>query len=139
MKRLAAGALLLGVCLAGCSTGSSVGGWADRTFLGGFIEEGQARKTNEALYRADLRACGRGPGSEWCRLAADDGNLARLYPAQNARASRGQPSAAFVFDDSQCIGVMVGDRCRGRIGVPPATAPTCHGQMIDGECTGPIY
>jgi hypothetical protein len=138
MKRFAAAALL-GACLAGCSTSSPDGGWVDRTFFGSFIGDSQARRANEALYRADLRACWQGTGSEWCRLAADNGNLARAYPAQNPRASRPAPSTVFVFDDSQCMGVMAGGRCRGRLGVPPTAAPTCRGELIDGTCTGPVY
>jgi hypothetical protein len=96
----------------------------------------KARRTNEARYRADLAACGHGAGAEWCRLAADDGNLSRIYPGQGP--ARPPAGVAYAYDASQCDGVYEHGLCRGvsRPAIPP---PICHGQIIDGACSGPEF
>ena len=129
MKRTVACSLIAALLLGGCVDGGPV------VFHDAYVAA-KARRSNEARYRADTAACGRRPGAEWCRLAADDGNLSRLYPGQGA--ARRTSVATYAYDASQCDGVYEHGLCRGvsRPAIPP---PSCHGQIIDGVCSGPEF
>ena len=44
-----------------------------------------------------------------------------------------------VYPESSCIGAVVNGVCQGKI---PDTDPKpkgCHGEMINGRCTGPMF
>ncbi len=44
-----------------------------------------------------------------------------------------------VYSPSQCIGAVVMGVCHGSI-MPNGSQPmTCHGQMLNGQCTGPMF
>ena len=128
MKRILACALVAGL-LGGCANGPWI--------FHDAYQAAKARKADEKRYRADTAACGHAGGSEWCRLAADDGNLSRLYPG-NAAKGRPAPGPVYAFDASQCDGVYDHGLCRGvsRAAIPP---PACHGETIDGVCAGPEF
>ena len=123
----------LACCLIAASMGGCAGGpWV---FHDAYVAA-KARGANEKRYHADFAACGQAPGAEWCRVAADDGNLSRFYPGPGPV----QPPSGtvYVYDASQCQGVYEHGLCRGvsRPAIPP---PICHGDMIDGECSGPVF
>lgn len=112
---------------------------ADRFLLHGAVSEAGVRRANERLYRADVKACGHGPGAEWCRLAADDRDLGRAYPFERPRGAP-PPEGVFVYDISQCAGPLSRGRCLAPL--PPQAVrsePVCHGQVIAGVCSGPTF
>ena len=44
-----------------------------------------------------------------------------------------------VYSRDECIGPVVGGVCRGAILPKRAHRPKCHGTMIFGKCTGPVF
>ncbi|MFK0572225.1 hypothetical protein [Endozoicomonas sp.] len=44
-----------------------------------------------------------------------------------------------VYRADECIGAIVNGVCHGSILPKSANHPTCHGQMINGQCTGPMF
>ncbi len=44
-----------------------------------------------------------------------------------------------VYSPSECVGPIVAGVCRGTILPNQATHPVCHGEMLNGTCTGPIF
>ncbi|HEX4183965.1 MAG TPA: hypothetical protein VHY34_11975 [Caulobacteraceae bacterium] len=44
-----------------------------------------------------------------------------------------------VYNESQCIGAVVNGQCHGSIMPDAAYHPTCHGEMLNGMCTGPMF
>jgi hypothetical protein len=98
---------------------------ADPYFFHGALPAAHGRAVNERQYKADVKACARGPGSEWCRIAADNGNLDRVFPLEVKPLPKGE-----VFEHGLCRGVS-----RPRV----APTPTCHGETIDGVCAAPVF
>jgi hypothetical protein len=129
MKRSIVAAVLLPLVLPACAE-------ADHAVFHDAFAEAHGRADNARQYTADVKACGQGAGSEWCRVAADDGNLDRLNPLQLKPAPKG---TVYVYDESQCAGTFEHGLCQGVS--KPRVAPTavCHGEMIDGTCSGPVF
>lgn len=54
----------------------------------------------------------------------------------------GPPSAGQngvrVYAPSQCIGAVVNGECHGSI-MGDSNYQTCHGEMLNGQCTGPMF
>ena len=99
--------------------------------------EGRGRAVNEQQYQADVLACGSGPGAAWCRLAADDGNLDRVFPLQLKPLPKG---VTYAYDASQCDGTFEHGLCHGVSRPRGVQAVACHhGQTIDGVCAGPTF
>jgi hypothetical protein len=54
-------------------------------------------------------------------------------------------SGIAVLGAGQCIGAVVNGVCHGtpspeaQIGMRTGTVPVCHGQMLNGQCTGPMF
>lgn len=44
-----------------------------------------------------------------------------------------------VYDADECIGPVVAGRCHGSVLPNKAYHPTCHGQWVNGQCTGPLF
>lgn len=44
-----------------------------------------------------------------------------------------------VYSPSECVGAVVNNTCHGSIIANPGYHPTCHGEMINGMCTGPMF
>ena len=44
-----------------------------------------------------------------------------------------------VYDASECIGPVIMGECKGSILPNKAYHPTCHGEMLNGQCTGPMF
>ena len=64
-----------------------------------------------------------------------------------SRAHQGQqhavPDGGFtdentVYDASECVGTVVAGICHGSILPNKAVHPICHGEMVNGQCTGPL-
>jgi len=43
-----------------------------------------------------------------------------------------------VFPASDCIGAVVNGICHGSV-IDTGQGMTCHGEMLDGKCTGPLF
>jgi hypothetical protein len=95
------------------------------------------RAVNARQYKADVKRCGGpGPGAEWCRVAADDGYLDRLFPLELKPQPKG---VSYAYEASQCAGTFEHGLCRG-VSQPQVRPPaTCHGEIIDGVCSGPVF
>jgi len=102
----------------------------------GAIGEGLGRGDAARQYAADVRACDHGPGAEWCRIAADNGNLARQFPLDQKPVPAG---TTYVYDASQCVGKIEHGMCRGSSLPRLSYTPVCHGETIDGLCAGPVF
>ena len=44
-----------------------------------------------------------------------------------------------VYSSDECIGAIVNGVCHGSILPRPGYHKTCHGTMINGQCTGPMF
>ncbi len=61
---------------------------------------------------------------------------------QNQVTVTGQPippDGIPVYDASECVGPIVNGICQGTILPNQAVHPICHGQMLNGQCTGPMF
>jgi hypothetical protein len=130
MRRLLAVALAPLILLAGCAQ-------TDSLLFHGAFADAHARSASARAHRAEVAACGHGPGSEWCLAAADDSDLARLYPGRSPHPVLGP--GVIVYDESQCAGTFAHGLCRGQSRPRTSLEPVCHGQIIDGRCAGPIF
>lgn len=129
MKRSLTAAVLAPLLLAACAD-------ADNFITHGAFGEAHGRAVKERQYRADLKACDGGPGAEWCRIAADNGRSSREFPLDLKPLPKG---VSYVYDASQCDGTFEHGVCNGVSRPRIAAAPVCHGEMIDGVCSGPIF
>ena len=129
MKRSIMAAVSAALALGGCVQ-------SDPHFFHGALVEAHGRAVNARQTKAEVKACDSGPGSEWCLIAADNGNLDRAFPLDIKPAPKG---VAYVYDASQCDGTMEHGLCHG-VSKPRLAAPAiCHGETIDGVCAGPVY
>jgi hypothetical protein len=60
---------------------------------------------------------------------------AKQVVAQEQPAQPGTP----VYSANECIGAVVNDRCHGSVIDTQPARPRCYGQMIGGQCTGPMF
>jgi hypothetical protein len=44
-----------------------------------------------------------------------------------------------VYSRSECIGPVIGGVCQGALAPNGGYHETCHGQMLNGSCTGPMF
>lgn len=44
-----------------------------------------------------------------------------------------------VYSQSECIGPLINGVCQGAIVPNAAYHQTCHGEMLNGQCTGPMF
>lgn len=90
------------------------------------------------------------PGSEAygnCRLQLQQIRATRAAAnatsATRARRAKRQAVATEqdkkVYDASECIGPVIMGRCKGSIIPNKAYHPTCHGEWLNGQCTGPMF
>ena len=129
MKRSILAAVSAVLALGGCAQ-------VDRHVFHDAFAEAHGRAVNARQTKAEVKACGAGPGAEWCRLAADNGNLDRTFPLEMKPEPKG---VAYVYDASQCDGTMEHGLCHGVSKPRIAVTPVCHGETIDGACAGPVY
>ena len=50
-----------------------------------------------------------------------------------------QEGSRKVYSRDECIGPVVMGRCEGTILPKKAYHPTCHGEWLNGQCTGPMF
>jgi hypothetical protein len=97
MKRSILAVLLAPLLVSACAQ-------ADRLAFHGAFGEARGRAVAAKQYAADVKACDHQPGAEWCRIAADDGNLARVFPLDQKPPPKG---VTYVYDASQCVGDLI--------------------------------
>lgn len=51
----------------------------------------------------------------------------------------GFPGQSTVYSASECTGPVVNGTCHGSILPNRAYHQTCHGEMLFGQCTGPMF
>lgn len=56
-----------------------------------------------------------------------------------AYSSSGPGTGQPVYSPSECVGPIVAGVCHGTILPNQATHPVCHGEMLNGTCTGPLF
>ena len=44
-----------------------------------------------------------------------------------------------VYHPSECVGSVINDSCYGSIVPSGGVHQTCHGEMVGGICTGPMF
>lgn len=49
------------------------------------------------------------------------------------------PNSTRVYSPDECIGPIIMGECRGAILEHGGYHQTCHGQMLNGQCTGPMF
>jgi hypothetical protein len=60
-------------------------------------------------------------------------------PGQPAYSSSDPGTDQPVYSASECVGTIVAGVCHGAILPNQATHPICHGEMLNGTCTGPMF
>lgn len=67
----------------------------------------------------------------------DSGNpLQYVQTPPNALA---MPNSYKVYSPDECVGAIVMGECHGAIIEHGGYHPTCHGEMLNGQCTGPMF
>ena len=54
-------------------------------------------------------------------------------------APMSSPNSTRVYSPDECIGAIIMGECKGSILEHGGYHPTCHGQMLNGQCTGPMF
>jgi len=65
-----------------------------------------------------------------------------VYPlneGQPVYSSSSPETGQTVYSASECVGTIVAGVCHGAILPNQATHPVCHGEMLNGTCTGPMF
>lgn len=68
-----------------------------------------------------------------------------FYISQNEKRQSSKPfvthgtSSGKVYSADECIGAVVNEVCHGSIIPKSGYHKTCHGTMINGQCTGPMF
>lgn len=71
-------------------------------------------------------------------------NSQSTYPGTGMRTAPASNSYEYengtkVYSADECIGPIIMGECHGSILPNKAYSPTCHGQMLNGQCTGPMF
>ena len=160
--------ICLGLVLAGCASapdGSLRAHVTDVVSPGARQEvKRSATKVQRAADDAKCKGLGFKPGTEGfgnCQLQLEQIRAIERAAAEAARAgvqarrravdTAAQPAADAavqpvavgsgrkVYDASECIGPVVIGECKGSILPNKAYHPTCHGEWLNGQCTGPMF
>ena len=44
-----------------------------------------------------------------------------------------------IYDEEECVGPIIMGQCKGNVIDSGAYHPTCHGEWLNGQCTGPLF
>jgi hypothetical protein len=142
--------ILLGLALAACSMTAKDGTPVVREglFPGdgsliGTIKEvadpGSTYKSREAADNARCRELGFKAESDafaTCRLQLE---TTRRGAMRVRPASEDDGQGGTVYSASECVGPVIMGRCEGSVIPNAAYHPTCHGELLNGQCTGPMF
>jgi hypothetical protein len=138
MARLALTYLCMGLLLTGCASASR------QSLRGAFTSEG----ARSSLDDQKCREYGYQRGTDAyanCRLKLEDirasdgatSEVDRVRPAVSEPATVAGDRK--VYEASECIGPVIMGECKGSILPNKAYHPTCHGEWLNGQCTGPMF
>ena len=155
--------LCLGLLLAACSMTAKDGTPivqeglfpGDGSLIGTIKEladPGSTYKQRKAAADAKCRDLGFKGGSDAfanCRLQLESARIAEMRAARSRSAQEedelDQGGALLgtggrtVYSASECVGPAVMGKCQGSIVPNTAYHPTCHGEFLNGQCTGPMF
>lgn len=89
-------------------------------------------------YKEQIRPC----------LETEYNKRMDFYISQNNKSQSSKPSVtnyqdgnsgSKVYSSDECIGAVVNGVCHGSILPKSGYHKTCHGTMINGQCTGPMF
>ena len=147
MKAIVAACLGLTFVLPGCAN------LINNSIFGPPIEvqvERERERLHEARQARDDAKCrelGFKPGTEAygnCRLQLEQirATSSAAASAKTRKATHQSPAVEQdkkVYDVSECVGPVIMGRCKGSIIPNKAYHPTCHGEWLNGQCTGPMF
>lgn len=73
-----------------------------------------------------------------CMMRLYDAHIAARSALHNQSGAR-TPVGQKVYDSGECIGAVIMGECHGSILPKKVYRPTCHGQMVNGQCTGALF
>jgi len=79
------------------------------------------------------------PNASYQDRAAYEHNLILWKAAQQQQYSGNASEGEKVYSADECTGPVVMGVCQGQIIPHAAYHPTCHGEMLNGQCTGPLF
>jgi hypothetical protein len=155
--------IFLGLILSACSMTAKDGTpitWegplpGDGSMVGTFKElsnPGSTFKQREAADTAKCRDLGFKPGSDAfanCRLQLDGARTVERRSMQSRRAKQDNElfqggaltgtGGTTVYSASECVGPVIMGKCQGSIIPSGAYHPTCYGEFLNEQCTGPMF
>jgi hypothetical protein len=145
--------ILISIALAGCGSESdSLGYRAVRTTLAvgtlGITELGIAgQERQEGLAKKTCLESGLKENTPAYTKCFIDIKKAQLSHSQvtneiNNQSIRQQDvieTGHKVYNASECIGPVIMGKCEGTIQDTGGYHKTCHGEMLNGQCTGPMF
>ena len=90
------------------------------------------------LFLSLLPACS---GLADAQFLPAGGGLFGAPSADHRQVDRAEPMAAGepVYSADECTGPVIMGRCHGAVVSKRGYQPTCHGEWLDGQCTGPMF
>ena len=116
----------------------------DGSMIGTFQEladPGSTYKRREAADIAKCRELGFKTGNDAfanCRFQLETARR-RAMQSRRAQEESGDGEGKTVYSAGECVGPVIMGKCEGSIIPNAAYHPTCHGQMLNGKCTGPMF
>jgi hypothetical protein len=74
-----------------------------------------------------------------CRLQLETARVAERRAVQSRSAADDDGQGGTVYSAGECIGPVIMGRCQGSVIPNGAYHPTCHGELLNGQCTGPMF
>jgi hypothetical protein len=117
----------------------------DGTLTGFISEVAKPGSIQEARNRTDDAKCreygfrpGTGPYGN-CRIQMEQIRSREDTVERNRQRDRDDSLGNKVYSGSECVGPVIMGRCDGSTIPNAAYHPTCHGDWLNGHCTGPIF
>lgn len=135
--------ILLGLALAACSMTAKDGApiVLDGSLIGTareLADPGSTYKRREAADNARCQQLGFKTGSDAfanCRLQLETARR----KAMQAQPASDDDQGKTVYSARECVGPVIMGECQGSIVPSAAYHPTCHGEFLNGQCTGPMF
>ncbi len=145
--------IFLGLALAGCSMTAKDGTPivregpfpGDGSLIGTVKELADPGSTYRQRTAADdtkCRALGFKVGSDAfanCRLQLETARVAERRAMKAQSVSEDDSQGGTVYSSRECIGPVIMGKCEGSIIPNAGYRPTCHGELLNGQCTGPMF
>ncbi len=105
-------------------------------------DPGSTYKRREAADDTRCRELGFKAGTDAyanCRLRLETARVAERRAMQSRRAQEDDDQGKPVYSARECVGPVIMGECQGSIIPNAAYHPTCHGEFLNGQCTGPMF